>query len=737
MRIDAIVQLAGSGNLRTVEEEWLNTLTNEEATPQQWLEWVPVAEALAAADKAGHAAELALATVESLRDRFEPAEVLPVARAMLLALNQCDELRDAALELYLAAHTDRPNVIRLIEEAGLKAGRTSRRAIRTLDMCLALRPGSYLVERHSDAAARVQGVDAQSWRVAVATAFGTAEFEPTRLADTYVPVEADDFRALKQFDPARLSALLESDPVPLVRSIVRSRGDRMTADALEALLTPRLVAPDRWAKWWSNVRSQLKRTADMRIEGRSPCVLVYDPNALTPEEQTRSAFRRTQDSVGSVRLLEEYLRECRARKTDPDAGLMGEMADELEARARRQQSIGNRLALESLLIAARARRARGEGDPASAAVEFLRTATDPADWIRAIEIPDLWVSACECLEQARPGSASDLLAQLLRVAPTTACDAIACRLAGLGFAGDDFDELVQEIVAEPIEHFGALMWLWDGPSPPDVLRSLSPPALLHRILSMLAELKRSDTTDPAVVRAVRAGVRPALSARKYERFRMCLTTMDLGTASMLNTQVRRLEDLGPAVKGDLRKLILERYPEIDARPKVDPWVDPNVLYVTARGMGAKEAEIHELVNVKMRENAKAIGAAAEHGDLSENSEYKFALEERDLLRARLAQMNAEMVLARILEPDDVPTDRVGIGSRVTLRHADSGEAREMTILGPWDSDMAKNILNYKAPLAQKVLGARRGDRIDLLLSDAPGVYIVEAFENVLVGKETA
>ncbi|MCB9867224.1 MAG: hypothetical protein H6816_11410 [Phycisphaerales bacterium] len=68
----------------------------------------------------------------------------------------------------------------------------------------------------------------------------------------------------------------------------------------------------------------------------------------------------------------------------------------------------------------------------------------------------------------------------------------------------------------------------------------------------------------------------------------------------------------------------------------------------------KRAELEELVNVKIRENAIAIGRAAELGDLSENSEYKFALEERDLLQARLAQMQKEMDLFRPLKPGGIP-----------------------------------------------------------------------------------
>ncbi len=78
------------------------------------------------------------------------------------------------------------------------------------------------------------------------------------------------------------------------------------------------------------------------------------------------------------------------------------------------------------------------------------------------------------------------------------------------------------------------------------------------------------------------------------------------------------------------------------KPEIEPWKREDILFATRAGISRKQEEIDHHVNVKMAENARAIGAAAERGDLSENSEYKFALEERDLLRARLAQMNSEI-----------------------------------------------------------------------------------------------
>jgi transcription elongation GreA/GreB family factor len=177
-------------------------------------------------------------------------------------------------------------------------------------------------------------------------------------------------------------------------------------------------------------------------------------------------------------------------------------------------------------------------------------------------------------------------------------------------------------------------------------------------------------------------------------------------------------------------LLRERFPDLwkVVEVRLQPWEDPEVLWSTRAGIERKSEERDQLVNVTMRENAKRIGEAAALGDLSENSEYKFALEERDLLRARLAQMNSDLSLATEIDPYRIPTDHVGVGSRVTLQRLDNGQPRQITFLGPFDSDVDKGILNYKAPVSQKIMGLRIGDRVRLILESAEAEYEVAAIE---------
>jgi transcription elongation GreA/GreB family factor len=94
-------------------------------------------------------------------------------------------------------------------------------------------------------------------------------------------------------------------------------------------------------------------------------------------------------------------------------------------------------------------------------------------------------------------------------------------------------------------------------------------------------------------------------------------------------------------------------------------------------------------------------------------------------------MNAEVAAARVLTPADVPTDHVGVGSRVLFRRPDNRETYEMTFLGPWEADHSRGWFNYRAPLAQTILGKRIGDNIDFDHGEVNGRYEIAELHNAL------
>ncbi|MDR2200856.1 MAG: GreA/GreB family elongation factor [Puniceicoccales bacterium] len=159
----------------------------------------------------------------------------------------------------------------------------------------------------------------------------------------------------------------------------------------------------------------------------------------------------------------------------------------------------------------------------------------------------------------------------------------------------------------------------------------------------------------------------------------------------------------------------------------DKRLEDNSLIVSRTSFDAKKKEYEILINEKIPANKKAIETAREHGDLSENSEYKMARQDQELLLSRRDQLEIDLKKAHIIDFSAVDKNTVGIGSIVRLRSdgGEAGETVEYAILGAWDSDPDRHILSYKTPLAQALLSRRVGDDVELTMGDKVSTWKIE------------
>ncbi|MFQ5413208.1 MAG: GreA/GreB family elongation factor, partial [Phycisphaerae bacterium] len=689
---------------------------------------------LAAVVKSGRAQQadtLAWAAGEAVSARCPPLDTLRVAGAFLLSIPKSTELRAQVVKLYRAAYADRDGLEALLEEAGVGGGRPVRRALRTVETCLGLSVGDHLIERHGPGAARIDAIDTTDWTFTVNTGAETVRLGAVRLADAYYAGPRDALPVMRCFYREDLIRRLQTSPVELVIDICRRSDGRTDKPALESLLVPDLLDADAWKKWWTRARAAMKQSPCLRLASRAPYAIEYVENPPEPGEALLDAVAASADPAGGFSQVEQYVRECRARRTDPDAGVLTACCNHFVDQARRLQGSGEARAGLLWLIARRIGELAGTGDASDGAEAYLRKSADVEAVLAVVTDESLLADACALVIEGRP---ADGRAQVLSLLPTfsmAVCDRVAAKLGDAGCTAADFAPVVQRILASPVVHNDALLWLWNGPATGSVLGDVSPVTVLSRVIAALEECQRRDTLSREVVRKVATRTRSVLSARGYARYRQCLDVLDRGMADALRTRLRRLSNLGHTVHQRLLNLLARKFPQIDTAPKIEPWRRDDVLFVTEHGLRNKQREIDEHINVKMKENARAIGAAAAKGDLSENSEYKFALEERDLLRARLAQMNAELEIAEILAPEDVPTDHIGVGTRVRMRRVGDGAAYELCFLGPWEADGDRGIVNYRAPLAQRVLGKVVGDLVEFDHTAASGTYEIVSLHNAL------
>lgn len=131
--------------------------------------------------------------------------------------------------------------------------------------------------------------------------------------------------------------------------------------------------------------------------------------------------------------------------------------------------------------------------------------------------------------------------------------------------------------------------------------------------------------------------------------------------------------------------------------------------MTRDGYEKKKAELDRMQSVEMIEITKRVAAARDLGDLSENAEYHAAREDQGILQAKINMLKDQLSRAFIIDTDSLPTDSVAFGSRVKVMDLDMDEEEEFELVGPGQENPDKNRILTSSPIAQGLLGKKKGE----------------------------
>lgn len=114
---------------------------------------------------------------------------------------------------------------------------------------------------------------------------------------------------------------------------------------------------------------------------------------------------------------------------------------------------------------------------------------------------------------------------------------------------------------------------------------------------------------------------------------------------------------------------------------------------------------------------KAILTAREHGDLSENAEFKAAKERQMFLESRISLLQKRISDIMAINVDQIPKDRSGLGSTMKLQDLDSGEEVLYDLVFPEEVDPDKGRISTASPIGRAMVGKQEGDDITVSLPD--------------------
>ena len=105
----------------------------------------------------------------------------------------------------------------------------------------------------------------------------------------------------------------------------------------------------------------------------------------------------------------------------------------------------------------------------------------------------------------------------------------------------------------------------------------------------------------------------------------------------------------------------------------------------------------------------ALKRALANGDLRENGDYHAALERQAFVQARLSHLRSRLAKLSQVDLSKIPTDRVGLGSRVVVQDTTTKEKESYALVIPDAMEFDGEQISVASPLGKGLLGKQVGD----------------------------
>ena len=128
------------------------------------------------------------------------------------------------------------------------------------------------------------------------------------------------------------------------------------------------------------------------------------------------------------------------------------------------------------------------------------------------------------------------------------------------------------------------------------------------------------------------------------------------------------------------------------------------VMLTEEGLKRLEEELEVLKGEKRKEIAEKIKVARSYGDLSENSEYDDAKNEQAILEARIADIEASLKNAVLIDENDINNDKVHVGSTVVIKNIATDKEMQIRIVGSNESNPKEMKISDESPIGMGLLG---------------------------------
>ncbi|HEX5135764.1 MAG TPA: GreA/GreB family elongation factor [Planctomycetota bacterium] len=683
-------------------------------------------------DKGPLAGELLLSLAQTLLEKGDVDGAFETARAALRASQRPEGLREVLLAVYKAKHGTNPNLETFLAKSGLAGEGAVRPQIEALDRYLTFAEGAYVFHRGGWGYGVVAEFDPEAERMVVdfqrkpghQIGIQSATKILERLPDDHIGV-------FKHYRQEELKQLMDADPAKVFRIFLRSHGGKTTLKQVREAFVPDVLDKNEWSRWWTRAKKEILKDPQIKVgKGSTPAVELRE-KALTVEDEVVERMQARASVGEKVGAAREFLRSLDL--TPSLATAIGTVADRVLAGTTDPADRIALLYLKSDL--------KGEGAAAAEqeAKRILLDATDVVAFFHELDPADRKRAAGDLVESGAP-DATDRVVSVLRAGDVEAADAILDHLKK--HRPDVLITFFGQLSANPRENPELFLWyargFLNGTIPVDLAPGEKETTAVEKLLTLAdqagLEVKR---TGDARLKEFLRHVRSFFTSRRLKMFEELVERTSPDYGRYLFAKIQRNRGFTDQTRQALQDVIEAQHPNIRTAPAEateaaaetsDVAADAGFIYTTLHGYRRRERELKEIREVEVPKNAEDLGRAAAFGDISENAEYSAALERQEHLMRRMKELKDDLDKARILDPGQVTTDKVVVGTRVRLQNLTSGGEETYALLGPWDTDLERGVISYLSPVGRGLLGKGRGAKAEIVLPEGAVAYEIMDIE---------
>lgn len=150
----------------------------------------------------------------------------------------------------------------------------------------------------------------------------------------------------------------------------------------------------------------------------------------------------------------------------------------------------------------------------------------------------------------------------------------------------------------------------------------------------------------------------------------------------------------------------------------------DTITISQSGFDELQQELLELKTVAIPKVIERIANAREQGDLSENADYHSARDERDILQARINEIEEILAKVEVKATASAKAGVISLGSLVTLELVGKNKKVTYQMSGEYESNPSEGKISIESPVGKSLLGKSKGDKVEVITPAGQIIYKV-------------